>query len=280
MRNVILACVFVLIVAGGIGAVVVWQLFTDVTAQAVEYARNNDQKNCLDESMQRLGWCSGLRCQVKTVTFAHLCFQLAAANTQLCEEVPASVLNIGAWAVSRCAETNLPADACERIHVQSAKACLVERLAVQSDAGGDIEKETVQPLLADADYLGVIAPIKARVMRVRFFESGEDVPIREQRNYQKTFAATQARYIHWELEFEFPELARAQSVDITAVYYWPDGGVMGAPVHNAKLEAGWTYSWQSYGWGWPQAGRWPLGVYKAEFYVGDDKVAASAFTLR
>ena len=180
---------------------------------------------------RRLADCGGSGCQIRSLIFAHLCFPTAAPSYQLCEGVPTTFFEMAVWPIEQCDGLDLPASACERIHTQAAKTCLaLERDPAPVAGPGASESAEAQ--------LGKIASIGATVTALRFYESGDDPIDSGNLDYRTRFAAKSARYIYWELVFEFPELAQKRSIDLSATYYWPDGTVMGEMVQKAEAGGG------------------------------------------
>ena len=272
LLKIILSIVAAAIVIGVLAGFLLWKEFSGSASEALEFAKTADDQMCLDESLSRLADCGGTGCQIRSLIFAHMCFPTAAPSYQLCEGVPTNFFEMAVWPIEQCDGLDLPASACERIHTQAAKTCLaLERDPAPVAGPGTSESTEAQ--------LGKIASIGATVTALRFYESGDDPIDADNLDYRTRFTAETARYIYWELIFEFPELAQKRSIDLSAIYYWPDGTVMSEMVRKAELEAGWDWSMQGYGWGWPEAGNWPPGSYHVEVYADKQQVAAGRFVL-
>ena len=272
MVKIILSIVAVAILLGVLAGIWVWKAFSQPGSDGLEFGKTNDDAACLEESLARLSKCEGSGCQLRSLVFAHFCFPVAAPSYQLCEGVPTTFLAAAVWPVEQCQERELPGAICEQIHTQAARTCLALKRDTSAPTGASGE-ETHEVML------GHIPSIDATVTQLRFHESGGEPVDYDNLNYQTRFSVASARYINWELVFEFPELAEERAIDITAIYHWPDGTVMGEMVSPAELEAGWGWSWQGRGWGWEEPGNWLPGSYYVEIYAEGGRVAARSFVL-
>ena len=272
MLKLILLLVAAITLLVALGAYLLWQEFYPTVEEAVAFAKVNDDGACLDESMARLSECGGTGCQTRSLIFAHLCFPIAAPSRQMCEDLSGRLFGGGVWAAERCEELGLPVDACQRIYNSAAQTCLT----LNHDDPTPVVASTAGP---DEEWLGRIPSINAKVTALRFFESGEDEVDYDNLDYRTEFLSVFSRYINWELTFEFPILNDARTIDITGIYYLPDGTVMAEMDWPAELEAGWSLTRQSYGWGWPEAGNWPTGKYRVEVFAEGQRVAASSFLI-
>lgn len=272
MVKIIVSAAAAAIFLGVLGGYLLWHSFSPVGREAVAFAKINDDNACLDESLSRLAGCTGTGCQMRSLVFAHLCFPIAAPSHQLCAGVPRGLFEGVSWAVDQCETLSLPVSACERIHTEAAKTCL------------SISRDTPVPRATSNGepgevVLGRIPAIDAKVIALRFFESGEDDVDYDNLAYQTRFLSASSRYINWELEFEFPPLGEDLTVDIVSIYHWPDGSVMTEMTWPAELQTGWTTTWQSYGWGWSEAGNWPPGVYRVEVFAEGQRAASGSFVI-
>lgn len=124
-----------------------------------------------------------------------------------------------------------------------------------------------------------IPSLNATVTELRFFEAGRDMPAFEERAYARRFASTTSRFIYYELNLSHPAPGLRVPFEVKAVYIKPDGEVFGRFSLQTRLEADWTWSWHAKGWGWEDAGHWPLSEYGVEIWVDDELVARGAFAI-
>jgi serine/threonine protein kinase len=124
-----------------------------------------------------------------------------------------------------------------------------------------------------------IPSLPANVTELRFFEGGYDMPSHDERQYSSRFAASEARYIDYELNLEFPEPGRRVDFQVEAVYYNPDGTELTRFSADYHLEADWTTSWHAKGWGWDDPGKWSVGTYRVELYVDGQLAVSSSFEI-
>lgn len=132
---------------------------------------------------------------------------------------------------------------------------------------------------APATLSGIaVGALKARVTGVRFFESGSDLPDRNERVLSTTFDALTTRYINIELDLEYPRASRSTGFEIPCRFDGPDSAVR-TPTVKGTVDPGWSGSFHTSGWGAPSRGVWPAGTYKVTC-TGDGKVVvASEFTV-
>jgi hypothetical protein len=121
--------------------------------------------------------------------------------------------------------------------------------------------------------------LNATVSELRFFEGGRDMPPFEERVYARRFASITSRYIYYELNLSHSPPGQRVPFDVKAVYIKPDGEVFGRFALQTRLEADWTWSWHAKGWGWEDAGHWPLGAYGVEIWVDDELVVRGSFAI-
>ena len=270
MLKIVLSIIAGAILVDALAGYLLWDAFSPSAREAMAFGKANDDSACLDESLARLAACDGSGCQARSLVFAHLCFPVAAPSYQMCEDVPSKFLEAALWPTQKCELLDLPVGACERIHRQALKSCLgLQRQVPVETASSAVEQQ--------APFLGRVPSIDATITELRFYERGEEEIDYDDLDYKTRFSASEARYINWELLFEFPELSEDRQFRV--VYYWPDTTVMGEMAAPAALEAGWTWSWQGYGWGWEQPGEWPPGIYNVEVFAEDQKVAGGSFTV-
>jgi serine/threonine protein kinase len=124
-----------------------------------------------------------------------------------------------------------------------------------------------------------IPSLQANIESLRFFEGPQQQPPHEGRVYSQRFAQSKARYIYYELNLEYAEHSQAVDFVLDVIYRSPDGSVFAELTGNHRIEADWTSSWHSKGWGWSDPGKWPIGTYRVEMYVAGELVATGSFEI-
>ena len=119
-----------------------------------------------------------------------------------------------------------------------------------------------------------VGALKAKVTGVRFFESGSDLPDRNDRVLSTSFDALTTRYINIELDLEYPRVSRATAFEIPCRFDGPDSTVR-TPTVKGTVDPGWSGSFHTSGWGAPSRGGWPAGTYKVTC-TGDGKVVVAS----
>jgi hypothetical protein len=129
-----------------------------------------------------------------------------------------------------------------------------------------------------------IPSLNARVIALRFYESGnEDLP-REEIVYQQRFASDTTRYINWELDLEYPAPGRRTEFEITAIWYQDKGTSSWEEIYRrtrvAYVEADWTGSYHASGYGCDDPENcWEIGTYRIDLYVEGKKIASEQFHI-
>ena len=125
-----------------------------------------------------------------------------------------------------------------------------------------------------------ITSINAWVDELLFFESGsEEMDSVDDRVYSDLFHNPETRSIYYELNLLHPERQEPISFVIRAIYYYPDGSVMGDFTKDSNAEADWETSWHATGWGWEDPGNWDPGSYYVELHIDDQFVADGWFEI-
>jgi hypothetical protein len=115
---------------------------------------------------------------------------------------------------------------------------------------------------------------------VQFYEGPHDTrPEKSDRVYRYEFPKANTRTIYWEVDLNFPKPPRKIEFKLTAHWIKPDGSEMGQQSLDAYVIPEWGTSWHSLGWGWADAGNWPTGSYRVDFYVGSACVASGTFQV-
>ncbi|NUM33696.1 MAG: hypothetical protein HUU50_04095 [Candidatus Brocadiae bacterium] len=117
--------------------------------------------------------------------------------------------------------------------------------------------------------------------QVKFFNAGGTSPARNQRQYSIQFLKNDARYIWCELEVK-NHLYNIQDQTHTVLwkYFNSDNTLRGQVSSEFAIKKEWTYSYISHGWGWEKPGNWPVGNYRVELWVSQEKFAESFFSIQ
>ena len=101
----------------------------------------------------------------------------------------------------------------------------------------------------------------------------------DDRVYADRFYNPETRSIYYELNLIHPERQELVEFVIRAIYYYPDGSVMGDFTKDSSAEVDWDTSWHATGWGWEEPGKWDLGSYYVEIHVNDQFAADGWFEV-
>ncbi len=77
----------------------------------------------------------------------------------------------------------------------------------------------------EAPPSGYIQSVDATVASVLFYESGTARVVKEQRRYQTQFSRATTRYLHWEMNLNFPRPAAHTTFTIHELWRRPDGNL-------------------------------------------------------
>lgn len=125
-----------------------------------------------------------------------------------------------------------------------------------------------------------IPAIKARMLTLKFFESGYDVPPYEQRTYYSKFDQETTRFVNWEL-FLYVKLPEERiDFSIHSIYYDSTGSIL----REDDTESYFLPEWDGIvrvrnGWGWEEAGKWLKDTYTVVLYTSDIEIARASFTI-
>jgi hypothetical protein len=115
---------------------------------------------------------------------------------------------------------------------------------------------------------------------VQFYEGPHDTePEKNTRVYRYIFPQSSARTIYWEVDLTFPNPSQKITFKLTAHWIKPDGTEMGQQTLDGYVMPEWGTSWHSLGFGWVDAGHWPIGTHRVDFYVGNTLVASGSFQI-
>jgi hypothetical protein len=126
---------------------------------------------------------------------------------------------------------------------------------------------------------GYIPSFKARVTALWFFEGSATAPPLKERSYDIRFGTSEARFIFWELNLEHPAPGRQVNLAVEAFWYRPDGNLLRKQLLKTTIEPNWTWSYQTYGFGWDEPGHWEVGSYHVDLYVEGNMIASGSFEI-
>lgn len=125
-----------------------------------------------------------------------------------------------------------------------------------------------------------ISSINAWLDELLFFESSrEEMDAKDDRQYSSLFSNSSTRSIYYELNLIHPDRSEMIEFVIRAIFYYPDGSVMGDFSKDSYAEMDWSTSWHAHGWGYQDPGNWKIGDYYIEVFVNEELVASSWFTI-
>ncbi len=120
--------------------------------------------------------------------------------------------------------------------------------------------------------------LKAKILAVRLFESGGEVPDRKNRVLTTTFDGLTTRFINLELELEYPPAAKKAEFELACRIEGPDS-VARVPVVRGVIEPGWVGSYHNVGWGSRNRGLWPEGSYRVTCRDQERVMATAEFKV-
>ena len=124
-----------------------------------------------------------------------------------------------------------------------------------------------------------IEALNAEVVRLSFFESGDEIPDWGKRTYRTRFSQDESRFINWELYLKHTPPSEKKYFDITYIYYYYDGTVMGEQNLESFIDRGWPDSERAWNWGWQEPGHWEKGTYYVEIIIDEVVVASGEFEI-
>jgi hypothetical protein len=117
---------------------------------------------------------------------------------------------------------------------------------------------------------------------VKFFEGGNNAPIKTNRVYSSQFNKSTSRFIYWELSVKSQLLKQDQILNLKFEYYDSSGKYYGGGSNDkgmfiikANTDTS-EFFWSS---GWDTQGNWAPGKYNAYIYINDVKVSSSQFEI-
>jgi hypothetical protein len=131
----------------------------------------------------------------------------------------------------------------------------------------------------DAASAAAYGSLHVSAVRVAFYKSGKDgVPLAK-RQYAERFARKSTLYVNWEIRLTHPAPSQRVDFKIHVIWYSPDGSILNDQDMDTYVAAGWKDSYHNWGWGWDKTNQWPVGKYRVEFWVGDQKIASGSFEI-
>ncbi len=125
-----------------------------------------------------------------------------------------------------------------------------------------------------------IPSLNAKVTKLRFYEADSDSLPYKQRDYRTEFQKSSTRFMWWELTLEYPTKSPKTYFNVSAIYYKSDGGILKQwTARDFYIDPALTSVAYTYGWGWSEPGNWPVGTYRADFFIKDQKVASGSFSI-
>lgn len=123
-----------------------------------------------------------------------------------------------------------------------------------------------------------LSSIDGKVVEISLFEYGENY-IADDVEFTDEFRGDKTRYVYWRVAISHKELEEFIGYPIKAVYYNPDGSVLGEKSGYCLFIAGPTQSYGFGNFGWNEPGNWEKGVYKIELYIGNDRIGEKTFEI-
>lgn len=126
----------------------------------------------------------------------------------------------------------------------------------------------------------VTAQEEIKLLKVQFYEWGDNPSEREQRKYETQFPKSKARYIWCEVEVEnllYKKYLHTHKIGWK--YYNPDGSLRGEITSDWNIIPDWYTTWHQGGWGFKEPGNWPLGTYRVDILLDGQRFAEGHFTV-
>lgn len=133
--------------------------------------------------------------------------------------------------------------------------------------------------LAVSARASTLDEIGAQAVELKFYEASLDGVPFEARTYSGSYEKQSTRYICFELSLEYPAPGAMVDIPLTIQYLRSDGSVYGQWNTTFQLQADWTYSWHSSGWGSNTKGNWEPGKYTVKISDSARQIASGSFTV-
>ncbi|MBF0099591.1 MAG: IPT/TIG domain-containing protein [Desulfobacterales bacterium] len=133
--------------------------------------------------------------------------------------------------------------------------------------------ETTSPTVSDFKSIGAV------VTSFQFFESGGDAPPVNERAFAPSFSRTSARYIFYQLSLSHPAVSERVDFTLNAKLFRSDGALYAETEQPISILPEWSTSWHVQGWGWENAGNWPIDTYTVKIFDGSDVITTGTFSI-
>lgn len=142
-------------------------------------------------------------------------------------------------------------------------------------------------VLVIAFFISIACPLysqglssQIKLDNIIFFEGGYEAPDESARTYTVTLPKSTTRFVWTKLQvvnllYEKGE----QKHHVLWKYYNPDGSLRGEVDADFTIQADWYTAWISHGWGWDEPGNWPVGNYRVELWVDNQKFGENYFSI-
>ncbi len=148
---------------------------------------------------------------------------------------------------------------------------------VQKTAAPPIQHNSIPEPPAPSSGLSIPG---IKIAPLMFFEGPHDLTLeKSQRVYLTEFDHTTTRSIFWELDLKFPAPGRRIDFQLDALWYRPDGSELRHQTLSAYVMPTWANSWHALGYGWPDAGHWPPGIYRVEILFKGLRISSGSFQI-
>ena len=115
--------------------------------------------------------------------------------------------------------------------------------------------------------------------RMRFFEGPRDVPTLTTRAYADSFAVGRARYLYPELKLTYEAPGRDFTIPFSCTVTRDGGTVITTIAIVAKVQAAWTESYHTNGYGRDTPGWWQPGRHEVRCYYGEELIFRNWFRI-
>ena len=159
-----------------------------------------------------------------------------------------------------------------------ASSSLAQRAAREYQHYGDVPQAgPVVAALAALD--GFVRLMTATVTSLQFFEAAGETPPPDQRRHANRFAASECRYIYWQLALEHPPLGIDAVLPLDESWSGPLAAGALQQSHQAIIKSDWRDSWHCHSHGWNEPGNWACGRYRVEIRRWDEPFAEGEFVV-
>ncbi len=132
--------------------------------------------------------------------------------------------------------------------------------------------------LPPTEYLGSDFPrLQAKVISLRFFESGWPIAAEHERVYTGSFVQSQARNIAWEVNLAFPPAPGRFKGTVESTWYGPQGKALETLATPFSILEGKTSARIAQAFKVP--GHWDLGEYRVVLKINETELARGSFQV-